>query len=77
MQWFLAFIGIVFGLVIGAVVGWLVGLTPVVIDTLNSLFSLKRPGDFFGGNLNAVVFTVPVLAILGSIAGGYLGYRIG
>ncbi|MDX5335751.1 MULTISPECIES: hypothetical protein [Marinobacter] len=77
MQWFMVFIGIVFGLFIGAVLGWFVGLTPVVIDTFNSLFSLKRSGDFFGGNLNAVVFTLPVLAILGSIVGGYLGYRAG
>jgi|TARA_Y100001973_G_C4918544_1_gene195297 H+/Cl- antiporter ClcA len=77
MQWFMVFIGIVFGLFIGAVLGWFVGLTPVVIDTFNSLFSLKRSGDFFGGNLNAVVVTLPVLAILGSIVGGYLGYRAG
>lgn len=37
MQWFMVFIGIVFGLVIGAVAGWFVGLTPVVIETFNSL----------------------------------------
>ena len=69
--------GIVIGFFVGAEVGFMIGLSPAVTSTFNSLFFASSSGDFFGGSMNAVVFTLPILALAGSVAGGWLGYRIG
>ncbi|MGO1692171.1 MAG: hypothetical protein ACTHY7_04035 [Marinobacter sp.] len=70
-------IGIVVGFFVGAVVGFVVGMSPAAISLFTELFFARSPGGFFGDSFNAVVFTLPLLALAGSISGGWLGYRFG
>ena len=68
-------VGIVIGLLVGATLGFFIGLFPPVVSLFNDLFSASHSGDFFSGRLNAVVYTLPLLALVGSIVGGWLGHR--
>jgi len=69
--------GIIIGFLVGATLGFFLGLFPPVVSLFNDLFSVGRSGDFFSGRLNAVVYTLPVLALVGSITGGWLVHRFG
>ncbi|MBQ0831776.1 hypothetical protein [Marinobacter sp.] len=70
-------IGIVVGFFFGAVVGFMVGMSPDVISMFTELFFARSSGGFFGDSFNAVVFTLPLFALAGSVSGGWLGYRFG
>ena len=69
--------GIVVGFFVGVVAGFMVGVSPAAISIFTDLFFARSSGGFFGNSFNAVVFTLPLLALAGSVAGGWLGYRFG
>lgn len=67
--------GIIIGFAVGVVAGVMVGMSPAVISVFTELFFARSSGGFFGDRFNAVVFTLPLLTLAGSVAGGWLGHR--